>query len=74
MKVIAYYSGWGMIYITKISYGINDTVTHFTGATGKVVESKIRYTKSGDAYFMTKGHRIPLDECIRCDFEREETK
>lgn len=63
----AYYSGWGMIYIWDIEYGIEDKVQFSVGTNQKTRWSKIRYDKAETigAYFMANGHRIPLNECIR---------
>lgn len=65
---IAYYMGWGLqLIITGINYDIDDSVTFYneTDKKHRRHTSKIRYNLDGSAYFITYGHRIRLDECIR---------
>jgi hypothetical protein len=69
VPVIAYYSGWGMIYIHAIEYGIDDRVQWSVGTDPKIHSAMIYYTKKlGDAYFYANAHRIPLHECIRASY------
>jgi len=66
---VAYYSGWGGIEIKSIEYGIDDCVVYVGNAwyhPRTAHKTRIYYTLSGSAYFNYNGHRIPLDECIRC--------
>ena len=68
MRTEAYYSGYNGIEIKKIEYGIENYVIYVSGAFGGekgVHRSKI-YTGSDNFYFMYRGHKINLDECIRC--------
>ena len=69
-SALAYYSGWNGIEIKGIENGIEDYVIYVSGAWyGKksVHRSVIKTTMSGNMYFICNGHRIPLNECIRCN-------
>lgn len=66
----AYYSGFSGLEIHYIEYGIDDYVYFVAGAWGARSKqtfhrAKIRYTSSGNAYFLFHGYRVPLNECIR---------
>lgn len=69
VDTIAYHSSFAGIEIKGIEYGIEDHIIFVSGAwTGHktVHRSKIYYTAAGRDYFIHKGVRIHLDECIRC--------
>lgn len=47
-----------------------ETVTFswlYDGVTGKTCKSRIRYDKSGEAYFNTRKRRVHLSECLRTE-------
>lgn len=64
---IAYYSACGGIEIKKIEYGIDDYVYCVSNAwNSKKRYHKVKIYYNGDNnYFMVRGYKIPLDECIR---------
>ena len=67
-KTFGYYSGFGGIELKEFDYSINDSV-YFTANSwnGKKSYHKARiYIGTNDhAYFIFKGVKISLDECIR---------
>lgn len=70
---IAYYSGLNGLEIKGIEYGIDDYVYCVSGCWygGKAAQRfhrcKIYDPANGkdSAFFRVRGHRVPLDECIR---------
>ena len=67
-KTFGYYSGFGGIELKDFEYSINDSVYFVANAwNGKKSYHKARiYIGAKDsAYFIFKGIRISLDECIR---------
>lgn len=68
METIAYYSGWGGIEIKQLINGYEDYVVYVGNAWygGSTVHRTKIYITPNTAYFLFRGHRIPLDECIRC--------
>lgn len=48
--------------VTWIYTGDNDQKTHY---------AKIYYSARSRPYFIARGRRIYLDECLRCDIEKE---
>ena len=65
---IAYYSGLNGLEIHGIEYGIEDYIYCVSGTWGggkAFHRVKVQYTRKGSAFFMVRGYRIPLDECIR---------
>lgn len=67
---IAYYSGLNGVEIHGVEYGIDDYIFCESGAWGskkirKYHRLKVHYGANGDAFFMLRGYRIPLSECIR---------
>lgn len=71
LPAMAYYSGFGGIEIKSIVlYDMIDYVVFVAGAwcSSKTAHRKrIYYTHSGNDYFLYKGIRIHLNECVRCD-------
>ncbi len=71
LPCIAYYSGFGGIEIKNIGYDCGETyIIYVAGAwcSNKTVHhTRIYHTLKGKAYFLYKGIRIPLNECMRCD-------
>jgi len=70
LPCIAYYSGFGGIEIKSIVYRNEYYVTFVAGAwcSNKTVHhTRIYHTLKGNAYFLYKGIRIPLNDCVRCD-------
>lgn len=71
LPCIAYYSGFGGIEIKNICYDCGETyIIYVAGAwcSNKTVHrTKVYYTIGGNDYFLYKGNRIPLNECIRRD-------
>lgn len=68
-KTVAYYSGWTGIEIKKVLNGTDDHIVYVDGAWyGKKFYgcAKVEYGKDGAPFFRVRGHRIPLDECVRC--------
>lgn len=70
---VAYYSGLKGLEIKGFEYGIDDFVYcvsncwHGGKAAQRFHRCKIYYPSNGkdSAFFMVRGHKIPLDECIR---------
>lgn len=63
-----YTMGYDGLEIHGIEYGLDDYVIYshrITEDKATYHTSKIRYTASGNAYFLWKNRRIPLNECIR---------
>lgn len=62
---IAVYSfGLYGLEIKGIEHGINEYV-YYIDYVGICHRSVIKYNTNSSPYFIFKGHRIPLDECIR---------
>ena len=67
-KTFGYYSGFGGIELKEFDYSINDSVYFVANAWyGKKSYHKARiYIGTNDhAYFIFKGVKISLDECIK---------
>lgn len=68
---VAYYSGLDGLEIKGIEYGIDDYIYCVSGAwyggraARKYHRCRVEYTRKGKPFFRCRGHRIPLDECIR---------
>lgn len=66
MKSTAYFSGFNGLEIKDIEYGVDDYVIYITGAWNgkpKAHKSKVYFTDR--PYFICKGIRVHIDECIR---------
>lgn len=67
--VCAMYSfGYTGLEIHGIEYGLDDYIIYKYTDGEKVYsyhKSKIQYTTNGNAYFVWRGRRIHLSECIR---------
>lgn len=66
----AYYSGFGGIEIFNIMYtpegeSVIYTAGSWTAGEKTYHQTRIYYNKRGDAYFLYKGNRVKLSECIR---------
>lgn len=66
----AYYSGFGGIEIYNILYtpegeSVIYTAGSWTAGAKVYHQTRIYYTKGGEAYFLYKGCRVKLSECIR---------
>ena len=72
MKLIGIYSTAFPLYV-EIYEIKSETVKYKSGITfvdceqkqPRLVSSKIKYNRNGDAYFVSKNRRIPLNECLR---------
>ena len=56
------------VEIFDIEYGVDEKVVYRWVAgekVSRVCRAKVRNDKNGRAYFLTQGHRVPLDECER---------
>ena len=65
---LAYYSGLNGIEIKKIEYDFDDYVICISGAWGgkkQVHRAKVYYSDK-PPYFRIHGHKISLEDCIRC--------
>ena len=70
--VIATYgeSFFSDVLIYLIDYDVNDFVVFSwdtCGNIGRTCKSRIRYDKSGEAYFNTRKRRVHLSECLRTE-------
>ena len=69
-SALAYYSGFSVLEIKDIEYGIDDHIVFVAGAwcgQKSVHRAKINTTMNGKLYFNYRGNRVPMDECIRCN-------
>lgn len=67
---IAFYSGFSGFEIHGIEYDINDYLYAVSGAwcsQKSYHRLKIHYMRSGNAFVILHGRRIPLSECLRME-------